>query len=239
MNKSFHFLSRLSGPLNKQYKRRSDTVSRFWRFWVHVQDFVVKVNRTLTPSSSQFITSSVPSLIKFSSVTPEPQTIACWMLQSKSSVSGPALKVTVLQADRLLTNIRYEKFPSLLTQLWLFKELHGKKRIFLVFLVLLQILHGKVVECGLSWMGSMLELSVKPGLCLSCWFAVLPSSCFSVWLKEPGTRCLLGRHPDSVNIFDFRGRLKIKLFCVTSSIIRPGCIASYGILFQKWLESMR
>lgn len=76
-------------------------------------------------------------------------------------------------------------------------------------------------------------LSVKPGLCLLCWFVMFPSFCFSVWLKEPVTRCLVGRHPGSVNIFDFRVRLKIKLFSVTSSIIRPGHVASYGILFQK------
>lgn len=56
---------------------------------------------------------------------------------------------------------------------------------------------------------------------------------FNVCLKELAALCLLGRLPDSVNIFNFRVRLKIKLFSVTSSIIRPGYIASYSILFQK------
>lgn len=103
MNKSFNFLSCLSGSLNKQYKRRRDTQSRFWRFWDHVQDSVVKGNLALISSSSQFITFSVPFLIKFSSVTLEPQSGACWMLQSKSALcQEAALNVTVLQADRLL-----------------------------------------------------------------------------------------------------------------------------------------
>lgn len=103
MNKSFNFLSCLSGSLNKQYKRRRDTQSRFWRFWNHVQDSVVKGNLALISSSSQLITFFVPFLIKFSSVTLEPQSGACWMLQSKSALcQEAALNVTVLQADRLL-----------------------------------------------------------------------------------------------------------------------------------------
>lgn len=217
MNKSFNFLSHLSGPLNKQYKRRKDTQSRFWRFWDHVQDSVVKGNKTLIFSSSQFITSSVPFLIKFSLVTPEPPVHA----GSESPLSGTSSEGDCTAAwQPPKKKKRYEEFTSH-TALTLY-ELHRKKRVFLVFLVLLQILHGKTVECSLPWVGSMLRSGVKPELCLLCWFGVFSSFCFSVWLKEPGMWCVLGRHPDSVNIFDFRGRLKIKLFCVTSSIIRPG-----------------
>lgn len=218
MNKSFNFLSRLSGPLSKQYKRRRDTKSRFWRFWDHVQDSVVKGNMTLISSSSQFIT-SVPFLIKFSSVTLEPQTSACWMLQSKSPMSGTSSEGDCTAGWQAPKKIKIWRVLFTSHTALTLKELHWKKRVFLVFLVLLQILH---VECSLSCMESTLGLRVKPGLCLSCWFGVFPSFCSSVWLKEPGAWCMLGRHPDSVNIFDFRGRLKIKLFCVTSSIIRPG-----------------
>lgn len=231
--KSFHFLSRLKGQINGT---REGGIHRACSGDSGIMyKTLVKGNITLISFSSQFITSSVPFLIKFSSVTLEPQTSVCWMLQCKFLCQEPALKVTLLQADRLPK--KKSKIGRILftshTALPL-KELHGKK-IFLVFLVL-QILY---MECSLSWLGSVLGLSAKPGLCMLCWFGVFPSFCFSVRLKEPGIRCLLGRHPDSVNMFDFRGRLKIKLFCVTSSIIRPGCVASYGILFQKWLRSMR
>lgn len=86
-------------------------------------------------------------------------------------------------------------------------------------------------------MEAVLELSIKlmfftfsvAQLGIHLFFLLL----FYVCLKELAALCLLGRLPDSVNIFNFRVRLKIKLFSVTSSIIRPGYIASYSILFQK------
>lgn len=135
MNKSFNFLSHLSGPLNKQYKRRRDTQSRFWRCWDHVQDSVVKGNMALISSSSRFITSSVPFLIKFSLVTPEPQTSACWMLQSKSPLSGTSSEgdCTVAWQPPKKIKKRYEEFSSLLTEPWLLRSCMERKEFFLSF----------------------------------------------------------------------------------------------------------